>query len=93
MVAPTICTIVAMRRGQSSVSKADENQEKFIRPEHCEHAQQQAGEGRADMAFGHPVRELVGRLPDGDDKHQVVQQLQRGRRAPAHVRVAPRRGA
>ena len=86
---PNICTIVASRKTQSSVSYADANQVKLIQ------AHDTANVAKAkpmipspDVVVGEEAGELVGRHPERDDERQVEEQLQRRGGAVHLVRVA-----
>src|SRR6266511_2496450 len=91
MITPTICTIVAIRNTQSSVSYADANQLKLIHAQQIvktPHPNPISPARRCPSAS--KVRELVRRLTERHYEGQVVQQFQRRRRPVLLARVTPR---
>lgn len=56
-------------------------------PAHRKHREQEADDGRDDMAFHQKMRSLAASNAEGDDQGQVVEQLQRGGSAMQFVEV------
>ena len=91
MITPTICTIVASRNAQSSVSYADANQEIVNpRPANREDCQAEARETGGEVALGQQVGKLFAGHTKRHDKGEVIQQLKRRRRPVRLIRIAAR---